>query len=1271
VNHLIKIMNKYYCFLFTVLLSLNASAFGVELSSSEVQSLYDTSDNYHTEGKYKQALEQLDLALTKAREIGAHSDIAVILRSIGIVYQINLSQLDKALIKYEQALKIFRQIGDESNVALVLGSIGGCNLDLNRMEISLSNYKEALGIHNKLGNEKHATLTLIGMGAAYLRLGQRDKAKEMFDEALVISQKNSDEITMAMSRAAMADIFATEGELGQALKNYDEALAVMRKTGNEVMISVYLSKLGDIYLKTKQFQKALKYYDEVHEINKRLKNNQFLLGVLFGSGQAHLNLNQLEKAIEKFNEAFEVSQNIGAQFYAVLSTRNISMIYFKLKKFIKSIEYSKKAVELIRSQGKELDVTSELSVASELEIIRSSYWGLKEDEKAIEYGLQALEIYMRVGSKSEIAWSHESLGMIYSQTDQQMMAIDSFVAALEVYRELDNDIAIARTLDSIGVIYRDLGKLDMAMRFLNDAINKHKDLNDEIAEAKTLSDIAVIYETRGQYEKALEIYKNNYEMFNENKDDKNSLSSLNSMGGVYQHMGDYGKAMKIFKKNLGFLREKGPEELINFALSRIGDIHRSWGQIEKALEYYEESLVFAKKYNGETSISLVLTSIGKLYSLREYDKALENFRQAAEINERFGSKIGLANSYINIGRVNVNLGKYQDSLDIFKKSLQLYREIGSEFGIASAYYEIGGVYSLQGQRERALKNFKKSLEIRRRGGEPSSVLESLNSIGVLYYRMNKYPLAIQYLSQAVDIAEKLRKTATGNARRDYLTQLIPLYKLLVTSHLGNGEFSKSFSVMEQARSRLLLDKLLNKNIDQNFPSLEKIQENIDDDSALVAFNRNSNTSLKYETIELFVITKNDYQGHVVNTKALSQYFEENQQSIKTILGSLDVGIPNSSKTENILDVLLQYYRHLIKKPSVNNKLKTKELSRNLYDLLISPALAQINSMKKLIVIPDGALSFIPFETLRGDDGSYLVEKFDVTYTQSMSIYNVVKDRNYADGRKSMFALGDAVYDSLTYKVGSVKNETQLAFLKKAVLGESNDSNSRSVGEAFSSLGYGSWSNLPGTKLEVEGISSIVKDATVLTGESVTEAKIKEMSQSGELSKFRVLHFATHGLTVSEFPELSSIVLSQFKDTKGVEDGYLRMSEIADLKIKADFVNLSACETGLGKLYAGEGVVGLTHAFLVAGANGLSVSLWNVADKSTAMFMTGMYQLVEQNGMTYSEAINEMKRQFITGKSSVLPETNERGMQVVKDTEPDSVNTSHPFYWAPFVYYGKN
>ena len=137
---------------------------------------------------------------------------------------------------------------------------------------------------------------------------------------------------------------------------------------------------------------------------------------------------------------------------------------------------------------------------------------------------------------------------------------------------------------------------------------------------------------------------------------------------------------------------------------------------------------------------------------------------------------------------------------------------------------------------------------------------------------------------------------------------------------------------------------------------------------------------------------------------------------------------------------------------------------------------------------------------------------------------------------------------------------------------------------------------------------------------------------------------------TERPELSAIVLSQFTNEQGEEDGYLRMAEISKLNFKADFINLSACETGLGKIYKGEGVVGLTQSFLIAGANGLSVSLWQVADKSTSEFMVAMYKAVQEQEIGYASAINDTKLRFINGEFGNKYKA--------------------PFYWAPFVYYGR-
>jgi CHAT domain-containing protein len=198
------------------------------------------------------------------------------------------------------------------------------------------------------------------------------------------------------------------------------------------------------------------------------------------------------------------------------------------------------------------------------------------------------------------------------------------------------------------------------------------------------------------------------------------------------------------------------------------------------------------------------------------------------------------------------------------------------------------------------------------------------------------------------------------------------------------------------------------------------------------------------------------------------------------------------------------------------------------------------------------------------------------------------------------------------------------------------------------LGYGSWANLPGTKIEVEKLKKMISSCDIYEGEAVNEKKIKELSLSQELMNYRIIHFATHGMVVPEVPELSALVLSQ-NQNGGDEDNYLRADEISKLKMQADFIALSACETGLGKIYKGDGVVGLTQSFMIAGANSLAVSLWQVADESTSIFMTGIYSLtgIDNN---YLRALNQMKRNFISGAYGEKYKA--------------------PYFWAPFVYYGK-
>jgi CHAT domain-containing protein len=358
------------------------------------------------------------------------------------------------------------------------------------------------------------------------------------------------------------------------------------------------------------------------------------------------------------------------------------------------------------------------------------------------------------------------------------------------------------------------------------------------------------------------------------------------------------------------------------------------------------------------------------------------------------------------------------------------------------------------------------------------------------------------------------------------------------------------------------------------------------------------------------------------------------------------------------DKIVEYYRHvmtssgLLRGPKVvpDTRKITQEESRlaigkALYQFLLEDIQEQTGGITTLLIIPDGILNFLPFETLIDGQGHYAVERYHIRYAPSLTVLETIKERHYPTARKALMAFGGAVYNPQTYQAEMIENQVQLAYLRNQVARAARDD--LPLQEWYASMGYDVWSNLPGTLQEVNAIGQVVRDADVLTGEAVTESRLKTLSVEGALAEYRVLHFATHGVAIPELPELSALVLSE-EDTK--EDGYLRLREIADLNIQADFVNLSACETGLGKIYSGEGVVGLTQTFLVAGANGLSVSLWQVPDASTAKFMVELYTAISEQELSYAQAVTAVKRRFIEG------EFGEKWRS--------------PYYWAPFVYYGQ-
>lgn len=332
--------------------------------------------------------------------------------------------------------------------------------------------------------------------------------------------------------------------------------------------------------------------------------------------------------------------------------------------------------------------------------------------------------------------------------------------------------------------------------------------------------------------------------------------------------------------------------------------------------------------------------------------------------------------------------------------------------------------------------------------------------------------------------------------------------------------------------------------------------------------------------------------------------------------------------------------------------KLREQSKALFGMLFSGLSGHIESGDRLIIVPDGLLHYLPFETLVHND-RYLIEDHEVGYTPSASVLVQLQDarnRDETGDRMELLAFGDPIFGaeikpSLTRKAPGVRKVavTRKASVRRRVAAR------RAVRRPVDVLRDGRISRgfqlppLPRTRDEVQYIGHLFQtDRTRLyLGKNSTEAALKREA----LRRYRRLHFATHSLVDESSPSRSAVVLTLDNDPE--EDGFLEVNEIADLDLDCDLVVLSACQTGRGQLLSGEGIVGLSRAFLYAGARSVVVSLWSVSDISTGHLMKSFYQQLAGN-LSNAAALRQAKLEMLHG----------------------TTECRHPYYWAPFIIIGK-
>lgn len=814
-------------------------------------------------------------------------------------------------------------------------------------------------------------------------------------------------------------------------------------------------------------------------------------------------------------------------------------------------------------------------------------------------------------------------------------------------------------------------------------------------EARTLWQIGVVYYKLGDTSKSIEFYQAAVEKYRIVSDKKGEVYALIAIGDAYSLIGDTEKAIRIFSETLKISREVKLEMTERDSLNKLGDIYMDFGDYERAEIYFNQSAEIVYQYKN-VSLSFPLINFGKIAFYKgEYEKALEYFQKSLETvrkeEHRLGTKKESEASFLNnIGRTQYALGKREKAVEAFNESLSISRQYANYDAQAATFKYLGKIYLENGDVEKSLEFFNQSLEIYRNIEDTQNVAESLLLTAKTNLKKGDLNAAQTMTEQALKLVETVRgKVKTAELRDSYSENLQDYYGFYIEVLMRKNavEPNKNYAALafeanEKRKARGLLNLLTesNANIREGVDPklLEKEAELRNLLSArLENLTRTLGKKSKPEDIETLkreieevraeyeqtqaqirsaspryaaltqprTLTLAEVQNNVLdNGSVLLEYFLGAEKSYLWLVSKNDFQTIELPEREAIEINARQVYEALtarnrqVKFETAEERRERLEFadsdfvtySKVLSRTILAPAISSIGN-KRLLIVADGALQYIPFSALKINE-KYLIETNEIINLPSVSVLAVLREdfKGRPNPKKTLAVLADPVFEKNDERLAKVK--TKPAFENVAIRKATRDGLELS--------------RLPFTRREAQLVGSLVP-ANQQTQRLDFKAN-RQFVFSKELADYRYIHFATHGFINPQTAELSGIVLSLFDETGAEQDGFLRVGDIYNLKLNAEMVVLSGCQTGLGKEIKGEGLVGLTRGFMYAGARRVTVSLWDVNDEATSDLM----------GKFYREML---------GTKKLAPASALRQAQISMIRNDKWKN---PYYWASFTLQGE-
>lgn len=860
------------------------------------------------------------------------------------------------------------------------------------------------------------------------------------------------------------------------------------------------------------------------------------------------------------------------------------------------------------------------------------------------------------------------------------------------------------------------GEFERASDLVSISLSVAERVGDRPGVATALRLTGNVHASRGDNVEALEYYRKSRKLSEELGDKPGVAGSLNNSGSVLDSLGDYVRALEDYQRGLVIATEIKHQHLVTLLLNNIGLIYRKQGDIMLALDYLQRSQKIAEASGDRAALSLSLLNIGAIHSSQgNYPQALEYYQKSLAIQEELGAKWAIPRILGNIGLAHTYQRNYPLALEFHQKTLKMAEELGDKEVIAGSLNNIGNVYEAQGDYPRALEYFRKSLELAEAMGNKVIVADSWRDLAETYYLTGEYRKAIEHaerasalslegdmpdfywwartvvgksrlalgegeaarqpLLDAISTVEELRWRVVGGEQerqRFFETKVAPYYAM-VELLLSQGDDFQALAYAERAKGRVLHDVLsngrvniikamtaeeqrreraLNEEISALNTRIYRERQQTRPDAARLADldARLRRARLEYESFltSLYVahpelkvrrgepppLTREQVEALLPDSKAALLEFVVADQGVRLFVvtraegarGGLELKTYRLGVKSEELAALVADFRGRL----AERNLEFQEVARRLYDLLLRPASAQLRRKTLLAVVPDGVLWELPFQALRPSEDAYLIESAALFYAPSLGVLHAMRGLPGAGAARQ------------SRPRPSTRGHSDLLAFGNPALGREVVERVRAV-HRDEKLGP-----LPEAEREVNMLRELYgpSRSRVYVG-----AQAREGLAKAEVGDYRVVHFATHGILDDQNPMYSHVLLSQAEEGRG-EDGLLHAWEIMNLDLRAEMVVLSACQTGRGRVGAGEGIVGMSWALFVAGSPRTVVSHWKVESSSTTRLMVEFHRALLAAGARPG------------GRSAKADALRAAGLALLNDSR-----YRHPFYWAGFAMVG--